>query len=291
MLVSGVIAPRSDQASYHPIGLHQVDLHPIDHFPTADLALIHINHVTLQAGDFRLENVSFQVPTGDYCVLMGKTGCGKTTVLEAVAGLKQVESGQITLSQKDVTTLHPRDRNVGYMPQDGALFNTMSVSQNLSFALQIRNQDRQRMQKRVDELATMLEITPLLKRQIHGLSGGERQRVALGRALSFRPTTLLLDEPLSALDDNTHDQMCKLLEDVQQQTGVTVLHVTHSQQEAERLAQWIVHIEDGLVTTTAGRRLKRTQPGQADPNAANQPITEALPQQKNSALSTDPPNT
>ena len=291
MLVSGVIAPRSDQASYHPIGLHQVDLHPIDHFPTADLALIHINHVTLQAGDFRLENVSFQVPTGDYCVLMGKTGCGKTTVLEAVAGLKQVESGQITLSQKDVTTLHPRDRNVGYMPQDGALFNTMSVSQNLSFALQIRNQDRQRMQKRVDELATMLEITPLLKRQIHGLSGGERQRVALGRALSFRPTTLLLDEPLSALDDNTHDQMCKLLEDVQQQTGVTVLHVTHSQQEAERLAQWIVHIEDGLVTTTAGRRLKRTQPGQADPNAAKQPLTEALPQQKNSALSTDPPNT
>jgi len=271
--------------------LHQVDLHPIDHFPTADLALIHINHVTLQAGDFRLENVSFQVPTGDYCVLMGKTGCGKTTVLEAVAGLKQVESGQITLSQKDVTTLHPRDRNVGYMPQDGALFNTMSVSQNLSFALQIRNQDRQRMQKRVDELATMLEIAPLLKRQIHGLSGGERQRVALGRALSFRPTTLLLDEPLSALDDNTHDQMCKLLEDVQQQTGVTVLHVTHSQQEAERLAQWIVHIEDGLVTTTAGRRLKRTQPGQADPNAANQPITETLPQQKNSALSTDPPNT
>ena len=291
MLVSGVIAPRSDQASYHPIGFHQVDLHPIDHFPTADLALIHINHVTLQAGDFRLENVSFQVPTGDYCVLMGKTGCGKTTVLEAVAGLKQVESGQITLSQKDVTTLHPRARNVGYMPQDGALFNTMSVSQNLSFALQIRNQDRQRMQKRVDELATMLEITPLLKRQIHGLSGGERQRVALGRALSFRPTTLLLDEPLSALDDNTHDQMCKLLEDVQQQTGVTVLHVTHSQQEAERLAQWIVHIEDGLVTTTAGRRLQQTQPGQADPNAAKQPLTEALPQQKNSALSTDPPNT
>ena len=291
MLVSGEIAPRSDQATYHPIGLHQVDLHPIDPFPTADLALIHINHVTLQAGDFRLENVSFQVPTGDYCVLMGKTGCGKTTVLEAVAGLKQVESGQITLSQKDVTTLHPRDRNVGYMPQDGALFNTMSVSQNLSFALQIRNQDRQRMQKRVDELATMLEIAPLLKRQIHGLSGGERQRVALGRALSFHPATLLLDEPLSALDDNTHDQMCKLLEDVQQQTGVTVLHVTHSQQEAERLAQWIVHIEDGLVTTTAGRRLQQTQPGQADPNAAKQPLTEALPQQKNSALSTDPPNT
>ena len=176
------------------------------------------------------------------------------------------------------------------MPQDGALFNTMSVAQNLSFALQIRNQDRQLMQKRVDELATMLEITPLLKRQIHGLSGGARQRVALGRALSFHPATRLLDEPLSALDDNTHDQMCKLLEDVQQQTGVTVLHVTHSQQEAERLAQWIVHIEDGLVTTTAGRRPTRTPTGAADAHAANQQITEALPQQKNSALSTEPPN-
>ncbi len=223
---------------------------------------------------------------------MGKTGCGKTTVLEAVAGLKKVESGQIMLGQQDVTTLHPRDRNVGYMPQDGALFNTMSVSQNLSFALQIRNADRQVIKKRVDELATMLEITSLLKRQIHGLSGGERQRVALGRALSFHPTTLLLDEPLSALDDRTRDQMCQLLENVQQQTGVTVLHVTHSQQEAERLAQWIVRINDGLLTTIAGRRPNRTQSVQTPSSAELAPQdTGALSKRRNSTASNEPPNT
>ena len=253
--------------------------------------MIHINHVTLQAGDFRLENVSFQVPTGDYCVLMGKTGCGKTTVLEALTGLKKVESGQIILGQQDVTTLHPRDRNVGYMPQDGALFNTMSVSQNLAFALQIRNEDRRVMKQRVDELATMLEITPLLERQIHGLSGGERQRVALGRALSFHPTTLLLDEPLSALDDSTHDQMCQLLEDVQRQTGVTVLHVTHSQHEAERLAQWIVRIKDGLVTTTAGRRPNQTQSGQAVVDAVDQQVIQARPKRRDETSPTEPPHT
>ncbi|MEE3369554.1 MAG: ABC transporter ATP-binding protein [Planctomycetota bacterium] len=253
--------------------------------------MIHINHVTLQAGDFHLENASFQVPTGDYCVLMGKTGCGKTTVLEAVAGLKKVESGQIKLGQQDVTTLHPRDRNVGYMPQDGALFNTMSVSQNLAFALQIRNADRQVIEKRVDELATMLEITPLLNRQIHGLSGGERQRVALGRALSFHPATLLLDEPLSALDDSTREQMCQLLENVQQQTGVTVLHVTHSQQEAERLAQWIVRIEDGLLTTIAGRRPNRTQSAQVPGNVVEPQDMDAVSKRRNSTASNEPPNT
>ena len=112
----------------------------------------------------------------------------------------------------------------------------------------------------------MLEITPLLERTIHGLSGGERQRVALGRALSFRPTTLLLDEPLSALDDETHGQMCDLLEDVQQQTGVTVLHVSHREQEAERLAQSILRIEDGRFQLSSGNRPL--------PNGDDQPVEE-----------------
>lgn len=236
-------------------------------FHQNELAVIHVNNLTLRAGDFRLNDISFQVPTGDYCVLMGKTGCGKTTVLEAIAGLKPVDSGQIMLGLQDVTTLHPRDRNIGYVPQDGALFSTMSVFQNLAFALQIRNVDRATVRKRVGELATMLEIEPLLERQIHGLSGGERQRVALGRALSFRPAILLLDEPLSALDDSTHDQMCQLLEDVQQQTGVTILHVTHSQQEADRLGQWLVRIADGHVTTNPGRRPTRALADGADTTA------------------------
>ena len=162
-----------------------------------------------------LSGIALPVEAGEFISLLGPSGCGKTTVFEAIAWLMMGESVQIMLVSVDVTTLHPRDRTVGYMPQDGALFNTMSVSQNLAFALQIRTAARQVIEKRVDELATMLEITPLLKRQIHGLSGGERQRVALGRALSFHPATLLLDEPLSALDDSTREQMCQLLENVQ----------------------------------------------------------------------------
>ncbi len=216
--------------------------------------MIHVTDLTLQVGEFRLENVSFEIPTGHYCVLMGKTGTGKTTVLEAIAGLTPVSSGTIRLGELDVTELHPRQRNIGYVPQDGALFATMSVADHLAFALRIRRTDSADIEARVRELATLLEITPLLERTIHGLSGGERQRVALGRALSFRPPTLLLDEPLSALDDETHGQMCDLLENVQQQTGVTILHVSHREQEAERLAQSILRIENGSFQLTRGDR-------------------------------------
>lgn len=214
--------------------------------------VIHVTDLTLQVGEFCLENVSFQIPTGHYCVLMGKTGSGKTTVLEAIAGLIPVLSGSIRLGGVDVTTLRPQQRNLGYVPQDGALFTTMTVADHLAFALRIRCATSADIETRVDELARMLEIEPLLERAIDGLSGGERQRVALGRALSFRPATLLLDEPLSALDDETHSQMCDLLENVQQQTGVTVLHVSHREQEAQRLAQSILRIEDGIFQSSPG---------------------------------------
>ena len=232
--------------------------------------MIHVTDLTLQVGDFRLENVNFDIPTGHYCVLMGKTGSGKTTVLEAIAGLTPVSSGTIRLGQMDVTELQPRQRNIGYVPQDGALFTTMTVADHLAFALRIRRTDSAEVKARVEELAQMLEITPLLERTIHGLSGGERQRVALGRALSFRPPTLLLDEPLSALDDETHGQMCDLLENVQQQTGVTVLHVSHREQEARRLAQSILRIEDGSFQLTPGDRPL--------PNGDEQPAAEEDPE-------------
>ena len=216
--------------------------------------MIHVSGLTLQVGEFRLEDVSFEIPTGHYCVLMGKTGSGKTTVIEAIAGLTPTIAGTIMLGHVDVTALRPQQRNIGYVPQDGALFATMTVSEHLGFALRIRRVESEKIKQRVDELARLLEIEPLLKRTIQGLSGGERQREALGRALSFRPATLLLDEPLSALDDETHTQMCDLLESVQQQTGVTILHVSHREQEAERLAQSILRIKDGVFQLSQGCR-------------------------------------
>jgi ABC-type sugar transport system ATPase subunit len=217
-------------------------------FPQTTLTVvIQIKNMTSQAGDFRLSDVSLRVPEGRYGMLMGKTGSGKTTLLEAIAGLKPTLSGQVWLGGRDVTRLKPAERDIGYVPQDGALFTTMSVHQQLGFALTIRRVGRRQIKRRVEELAELLHIGDLLGRSVKGLSGGERQRVALGRALSFRPATLLLDEPLSALDDDTREQMYVLLKDVQEQTGVTTLHVTHNLEEAARLADYLFRVEGRLV--------------------------------------------
>jgi ABC-type sugar transport system ATPase subunit len=200
-----------------------------------------------------MENVDFDIPSGSYAALMGRTGSGKTTLLEAVTGLKSVQRGTIHVNGVDVTHLKPSQRNIGYVPQDGALFAGMSVRDHLAFALAIRRRPKQEVTARVAELAKLLEITHLLDRTCVGLSGGERQRVSLGRALSFHPQTLCLDEPLSALDDATRGQMYELLSHVRQRTGVTTIHVTHSLEEAEHLADVIFRIEEGRVTPIEGK--------------------------------------
>lgn len=215
--------------------------------------MIDIRNLCIEAGQFRLTNASLTVPTGQYGVLMGKTGSGKTTILESVIGLRRVSAGQIQLNGRDVTHLDPAVRGVGYVPQDGALFPTMTVRDHLDFALMIRDVPGDNCQSRVRELADLLGIEHLLDRKPKGLSGGERQRVALGRALSFRPKVLCLDEPLSALDDETRDKMCDLLQQVQKQTGATMLHVTHNSSEATRLADCLFRIESGNVSKDASR--------------------------------------
>ncbi|MCO8122928.1 ABC transporter ATP-binding protein [Stieleria sp. TO1_6] len=198
--------------------------------------MIELRQVAIRAGGFRLTDISFAVPRGHYAVLMGRTGRGKTTILEAICGLRKVTSGRILVGGSDVTGWLPGDRQIGYVPQDRALFPTMTVEDHLAFALRLRGRTRLAIQARVEELAEVLGITPLLYRKVRGLSGGEAQRVALGRALSFRPAVLLLDEPLSALDEETRQEMLDLLRRVKQDTGVTTLHVTHNSVEAQALA-------------------------------------------------------
>jgi ABC-type sugar transport system ATPase subunit len=209
--------------------------------------MILLENVTVRAADFVLRDISLEVPQGKYGVLMGRTGCGKTTLLEAICGLRPVESGRIVLGGRDVTDLRPAERGIGYVPQDAALFATLTVRDHLAYALAIRDWDDKRTSARVSELAELLHITPLLDRLPHGLSGGEGRRVALGRALSFSPSTLLLDEPLNGLDDETRESMIGLLKDVQQTTGVTLLHVTHSQDDASRLADCRFQLRDGRI--------------------------------------------
>ena len=201
----------------------------------------------MRAGGFALEDIGFAVPAGQYAVLMGRTGAGKTTLLEALCGLKPVARGTIRLHERDVTRLKPAERGIGYVPQDRALFQTMTVREHLAFALVIQKADRQVIQQRVAELCQLLGLESLLDRRPHGLSGGEAQRVALGRALSVRPGILCLDEPLNALDDETRQEMYELLAAVRRTTGVTILHVTHNLDEAEQLADRIFLLRNGKV--------------------------------------------
>jgi molybdate/tungstate transport system ATP-binding protein len=209
--------------------------------------MICLEHVSVQAGQFALRDVSLEVGTGEHAFLMGKTGTGKTTLLEALCGLRSILHGTVRLMNQDVTRRAPAHRGVGLVPQDAALFGHLTVREHLSFALTIRNWAVREVEQRVEELANWLGLAHLLQRRPAGLSGGEAQRVALGRALSFHPDILCLDEPLSALDDETRAEMGGLLVKVRAQTRVTILHITHNRSEAERLADRIFVLKDGRI--------------------------------------------
>lgn len=198
--------------------------------------MIDIQQIIVCAGQFTLGPITLTAPQGSYAVLMGRSGCGKTTLLEAICGLRPLVSGSIRLSGCEIASIPPAARSIGYVPQDGALFPTMTVFDHLAFPLQLRRWRREQIRQRVESLAAQLEISPLLERYPTGLCGGERQRVALGRALSASPTILCLDEPLSALDAYAHTHFCTLLRILNQESGITVLHVTHNPQEAYSLA-------------------------------------------------------
>lgn len=209
--------------------------------------MIELRGVSIVNGGFTLRDLDLAVPRGAYAVLMGPTGCGKTTLLEAVCGLKRVTAGSVSVGGRDVTRLRPAERGIGLVPQDAALFSTMSVRENIGFALRVRGTPRARIDARVDSLAGSLGITHLLARATSGLSGGEAQRVALGRALAADPVALCLDEPLNALDAGTKADMIDLLRAVQRGTGVTALHVTHDEVEAAKLADLCFRFENGAI--------------------------------------------
>lgn len=206
--------------------------------------MIELEKVHVRAGNFRLRDVSLRVEAGQYVALMGRTGCGKTTLLEAICGLRPIHHGRIIVGDVDVTLASPADRCLGYVPQDLALFPTLTVSEHLEFALHLRGSPSAQIAQRTAELAQQLSIAHLLIRYPAGLSGGEAQRVALGRALSFRPSVLLLDEPLSALDEQTREELIKLLLEIKQSRSVTILHITHSRSEADRLADRVLQLQD-----------------------------------------------
>jgi ABC-type sugar transport system ATPase subunit len=208
--------------------------------------MIQLENLCLRNGSFELNDLSATIPSESYGILMGRTGCGKTTILEAICGLRpHVISGIIRLNDCDVTHLKAAERGIGYVPQDSALFETMSIFENVAFALRLRKWTETDIEKRVHELADLMGITTLLERRPFGLSGGEAKRVALARALAASPGVLCLDEPLSALDEQTHGEICDLLSELHREINVTILHITHSSTEARRLGETFLRLEDG----------------------------------------------
>lgn len=205
--------------------------------------MIRLEDISWRAGGFDMRGINLEVPSQSYGVLMGRTGCGKTSLLEILCGLRRPLSGRVWVEGTDVSHLPPRQRGIGYLPQDIALFPTLPVRRQLGFALEIRRRSEKEIHQRVTQLASELGITHLLDRQPDKLSGGEKQRVALGRALAAEPKVLLLDEPLSALDEDVRDEMTRLLKRVQKDHAITVLHVTHSTAEARALADVILRLQ------------------------------------------------
>ena len=221
--------------------------------------MIEFQEVTIVRGTFRIEGFSLAIEKGRYAVLMGPSGSGKTTLIDALCGLVPLASGRILIDGQDATSLAPRDRGIGYVPQEGSLFPTLDVEANLGFALSLRKVQKPELRTRVRDVAESLGIAHLLERGVAGLSGGERQRVALGRALVFRPRILCLDEPLSSLDEELHGEMLELLKRVHREQELTALHVTHSRREADSLATQRIALE-ALRTPSGAQRKENITP-------------------------------
>lgn len=203
---------------------------------------IEVERIGFCIGRFNLADFSLEVRKGEYAVLTGMNGSGKTILIKLIAGLFRPDSGLIRLAGERVNDVSPWKRNIGYVPQEGLLFPVRSVRENIRFGLEVRRLAHSRIQERVAHVAQLLKVVHLLDRPVHGLSGGERQRVALARALAFEPDVLLLDEPVSAIDEGSRDELCGELKRIQSALGITVLHVAHSQREIELVADRVIRM-------------------------------------------------
>lgn len=194
-----------------------------------------------------VEDFNLAVDGGEFVSFLGPSGCGKTTTLRMIAGFETPSTGRIILAGEDITHKRPSQRNVGMVFQNYALFPNMTVAQNVGFGLKVRKQNGSDRIARVEELLELIHLPDKGNSYPHELSGGQQQRVALARALAIRPSVLLLDEPLSALDAKIRDELRYEIRRIQSQLGITTIYVTHDQEEAMALSDRVVVMSKGIM--------------------------------------------
>lgn len=202
-----------------------------------------LEELEVQAGSFHLGPISLALGEGEYLIVLGPSGAGKTVTLETVAGLRSASAGRIRIAGREVTRAAPESRRVGMLFQDSLLFPHLSVRQNLAYGAHRRAHAH----RSIARLASLLRIEPLMERWPRGLSGGERQRVALGRALASGPEVLLLDEPMAALDPNSREELRRTLLEMHRELGTATVHVTHSFAEALVLGDRVAVLIEGRI--------------------------------------------
>jgi multiple sugar transport system ATP-binding protein len=194
-----------------------------------------------------VNGLSLEIADGEFMVLVGPSGCGKSTALRMIAGLEDITGGEISIGDRVVNNLAPKDRDIAMVFQNYALYPHMTVEQNLAFGLQLRGTAKAEIKKRVTEAAKMLGLEQFLKRKPAALSGGQRQRVAMGRAIVREPQAFLMDEPLSNLDAKLRVSMRASLNQLHERLGVTTVYVTHDQVEAMTLGDRVCVLREGFL--------------------------------------------
>ena len=212
------------------------------------MAKVSLTNVTKRYGSLQVvHGINLEIPEGELVVLVGPSGCGKSTTLRMIAGLEDISDGEISIGDRLVNDLPPRERNISMVFQNYALYPHMTVRGNLGFSLEIAKKPQAEIDQAVAEAAAILGLEDLLDRKPVALSGGQRQRVAMGRAIVRQPDVFLFDEPLSNLDAKLRTQMRVEIKKLHQRVGNTVIYVTHDQVEAMTLADRIVLMRDGHI--------------------------------------------
>ena len=212
------------------------------------MANVTINKAGKHYGSFHaLKGVSVDISDGEFVVLVGPSGCGKSTLLRMIAGLEEITSGEISIGNRVVNDLPPKERDIAMVFQNYALYPHMTVAQNMGFSLKLKGVPKPQIKEKVDRAAKILGLENLLDRQPRQLSGGQRQRVAMGRAIVRDPQVFLFDEPLSNLDAKLRVQMRSEIKELHQRLHVTTIYVTHDQVEAMTMADKIVVMRDGVI--------------------------------------------